>query len=195
MIRAAAAGGLLLLAACSTPSLVLMPDEEGTVGQVALLDTRCGDAEGVVGQANSRTAIGRACPRPRDAKLKDREQVLLETLPKGAKPFILPFQFDSDTLTSNAMAKLEEIKAEILDRGDGVEVQVIGYTDTEGEADYNEKLSLERAQKVLAELQATGVIPADAASEPIGRGERDLACPTDDNVPLACNRRAEVIVR
>jgi outer membrane protein OmpA-like peptidoglycan-associated protein len=87
---------------------------------------------------------------------------------------------------------LEMIKAEIAKRP-GAEVQVTGHTDTLGSDDDNDRLSMKRAAEI-EEVLANEGLPREMLSA-VGRGERELAVATDDNVANAENRRVQVIVR
>ncbi len=70
---------------------------------------------------------------------------------------------------------------------------VIGHTDTVGKAEANDELSLRRARAVGNLLVSKG-FPADLIT-PIGRGERELAVATADEVAEPRNRRVEILIR
>ena len=72
------------------------------------------------------------------------------------------------------------------------QIEVIGYTDTTGSAEYNLALSQRRAETVADELIRQGVPATDIAT--IGRGEQDLLVPTADGVNEPANRRVEIVV-
>ena len=70
---------------------------------------------------------------------------------------------------------------------------VIGHTDRVGTTQFNDGLSLQRAERVRRALVELGI-----ASERIrtaGRGERELLVSTADDVPEPRNRRVEINVR
>jgi OmpA-OmpF porin, OOP family len=70
---------------------------------------------------------------------------------------------------------------------------VVGHTDRQGSLEYNDGLSLRRAERVRAQLVRIGI-----AGERIGvagRGERAPLVPTEDGVAEPRNRRVEIIVR
>ena len=75
--------------------------------------------------------------------------------------------------------------------GAPVTVQVTGFTDTSGSADYNQRLSVRRADAVAAVLVQDGV-PHNALVV-TGRGQNDLRVPTPDGVREPQNRRVEVV--
>jgi outer membrane protein OmpA-like peptidoglycan-associated protein len=106
--------------------------------------------------------------------------------------FTVYFVFDKDELTAESLAQFNRIKAELAVRP-APEVVVIGHTDRVGALEYNDKLSLTRAETVRAALIAAGIMPLQM--EVAGRGEREPAVPTADEVKEPRNRRVEIIVR
>jgi len=70
---------------------------------------------------------------------------------------------------------------------------VAGHTDAVGTDQYNDALSLRRAERVSALLVARG-IPSDRITA-VGRGKRELLVPTPDGVAEPRNRRVEITVR
>ena len=62
-IGLAAAG--LLLSGCATSSLVLLPDDDGSQGALAVLEADGRPAGAVIGPGNSRTKLGDATPATR----------------------------------------------------------------------------------------------------------------------------------
>jgi outer membrane protein OmpA-like peptidoglycan-associated protein len=189
------AGLALALAGCASPSLVLLPDDEGHQGAVAVLETDGRPTETVIAQGNSRTKLGKATPvaKPLGAKgLKPGESALLDGLPPAWRSFILYFEQGTTKLTPQSQSALNEIRQEIARRS-GPEIEVTGHTDTVGSELDNDKLSMNRASEVLEWLASQGFDRSMMSA--VGRGERALMQPTMDNVDNAANRRVEVIVR
>ena len=73
------------------------------------------------------------------------------------------------------------------------DIVVTGHTDTVGSADSNDRLSMQRAERVKAFLMGIG-IPPDRI-QTAGRGERELLVPSADNIDEPRNRRVEINVR
>jgi outer membrane protein OmpA-like peptidoglycan-associated protein len=196
MIRAGlTASAVLLLGGCATSSLVLLPDDEGHQGSVAVLEAAGQPTAAVIASGNSRTALGDSTPvaKPLGGKgLNKREAALLTALPPPARSFLLYFEQGTVTLTPQSVAVLNALKAEISARS-GPEVEVIGHTDTIGSGEDNDDLSTRRADEVLTWLALQGLDRSIMSA--VGRGERELREPTADNVASAANRRVEVIVR
>jgi len=188
----AAAGLLLGLAACQHSSLVLLPDEGGGHGAVAVLEANGKPVDAVVSQPDSRTKLGDATPTTRPAQLKGDEIALLSGMPPPPKSFTLYFVEGTTDLTPESQPALAELRAEIA-RRPGVDVEVTGHTDTVGSAEDNDRLSQKRAEQILGLLATVGIDRSLMTA--VGRGERDLREPTMDNVESALNRRVEVLVR
>ena len=193
MRRLASVALCLVLAGCAHSSLVLLPDEDGRQGSIAILEPG-GAGETVVSQADTRTTLdGRPSTRPLGARgLKPSEAALLAALPPAPKRFSLYFLEGTTEMTATSAGRLTEIRAEVA-RRPGVEVQVTGHTDTVGNEAANDALSLKRAEEVLNFLVSQGF--SRNVMSAVGRGERELQVPTDDNVSSPVNRRVEVIVR
>ncbi len=189
------AAACFLLGGCATSSLVLLPDDEGHQGSVAVLEAGGKPTEAVIAQGNSRTKLGDPTPssQPLGEKgLKAQEAALLTSLPPPAKSFVLYFDLGTVTPTSESQAVLTALRAEIASRS-GPQVEVTGHTDTVGSEADNDRLSQQRAEEVLNWLAGQGFDRSLMSA--VGRGERELKEPTVDNFSSAANRRVEVIVR
>jgi outer membrane protein OmpA-like peptidoglycan-associated protein len=103
----------------------------------------------------------------------------------------LPFDYNSDKLTYDAIATLRQLGGALSDpKLVGYRFKIAGYTDAKGAADYNQKLSERRAQAVRDYLVAQYDVPADRL-ETVGYGLNNLADPTK---PLdAINRRVQIV--
>jgi len=102
--RALLIGAPFLLSACATSSLVLMPDDEGHQGSVAVLEANGQPTDAVISE-QSRTKLGDATPnsKPIGADgLKKDEAALLTNLPPPAKSFQL--YFDQGTVNSGVLS-------------------------------------------------------------------------------------------
>ena len=180
------------LAGCAHSSLVLLPDEDGGHGQVAILESGGKPTTAIVSEANSRASLGGAPSIKPLGNLKPEEAVLVNSLPPPAKSFTLYFLEGTTDMTPESAPVLEQIRAEIAKRP-GAEVQVTGHTDTVGSSADNDALSQKRAEEILNLLVSKGFDRTIMSA--VGRGERELKVPTADNVESPANRRVEVIVR
>lgn len=185
----------LSLVGCAHSSVVLLPDEDGGHGALAILQPGAPGGETLVSEANTRATLGRSRPsiRPLGSKgLTPSEATLLAALPPAARSFSLYFQQGTIEMTATSLALLEDIRAEVAKRP-GADVQVTGHTDTVGSEPDNDALSRRRAEEVLNLLASKGF--ARTMMSAVGRGERELKVPTADNVSSPVNRRVDVIVR
>ena len=190
--RGAVALLALGLAGCAHSSMVLLPDEDGGHGQVAILESGGKPTDAIVGEANSRASLGGTPSIKPVGALRPEETALVSDLPPPAKSFTLYFLEGTTDMTPESAPVLEELRAEIAKRP-GAEVQVTGHTDTVGSAADNDALSQKRAEEILNLLASKGFDRSIMSA--VGRGERELKVPTADNVESPTNRRVEVIVR
>lgn len=182
------------LGGCATPSLTLLPSEEGKQGAVAVLEENGTARETVVSELNSRTNLsGQPRTRPIDpSRLSARQRALLDALPQPPVRLTLYFREGTTKLTPESEPGLDFLRKEMKDRP-GAEVQVTGYTDTLGSEEDNDALSQRRAEEILSALAEQGLDRNMMSA--VGRGERDLRVTTDDGVREPANRRVVVTVR
>ncbi len=90
------------------------------------------------------------------------EEVVAEDIPEPEptpeKYYLRPiyFAFDSYTLSKDGMAKLD-ILTSILDMHPSLKLEITGYTDAKGAFDYNQLLSVNRAESVYKYLILNGI--------------------------------------
>jgi outer membrane protein OmpA-like peptidoglycan-associated protein len=107
------------------------------------------------------------------------------------------FDFDSADLRPDATETLEAALPLIAASGTGKgTVTIVGHTDSKGSDDYNDRLSLARAETVRAWLIDRGAVPESTGID--GRGERQPVAPnekadgSDDPEGRQKNRRVEI---
>jgi outer membrane protein OmpA-like peptidoglycan-associated protein len=192
-VRAAfAAASLGLLAACATDRVTLLDNEEGEAqfaiaditrpGKERVLDTQMSELR--LG-SNSRARAVRAV-RPEDAELMRR-------LPPGSAHFTLYFPTDDSRIPAAQMPILSSIRDQLIARGEGAQIEVVGFTDSVGSDEDNDILSRRRAEEVAQQLRYYG-FPV-AAQDAVGRGEDDAERALGDNVQSAAYRKVDVVVR
>jgi outer membrane protein OmpA-like peptidoglycan-associated protein len=101
------------------------------------------------------------------------------------------FEFDKSTLTMDSEQILWRAYSALLANGN-VEVVITGYTDNVGTPEYNEVLSLERAQTVKNWLVEKGI--ASNRMRTVGRGENEIIASNETDAGRAENRRIEFFV-
>lgn len=99
----------------------------------------------------------------------------------------ISFDFDSAALRPDQQPKLVNMCAS-MQALDGTVFQIIGHTDSSGSAEYNERLSLLRAQEVRRHLISSCGIP-ETMLKAIGMGETAPFSPEDPRADI--NRRVE----
>lgn len=203
MQRALRAGAVAavaaLLGACAAPPntrelVVLVPDQGGTTGAVAVTNPRGGDM--VLNKPYAATLLekGEAVPPPpvgRDEVAKYFGQAIAAQ-PQRPISFLLYFLGDSDEYTPESKEAFEMVFAEVA-RRKVAEIVVIGHTDRVGALDYNDTLSLRRAERVRKDFVDRGV--PEGSINVAGRGEREPIVRTADEVNEPRNRRVEINVR
>ena len=99
------------------------------------------------------------------------------------------FDFDSWTLTAEDLTVITNA-IDTARTGGQTHITVVGHTDTSGSADYNQKLSVRRANVVVEAMVDMGA--RRAAIQASGVGKTDLAVQTPDNTKEASNRRTVI---
>jgi outer membrane protein OmpA-like peptidoglycan-associated protein len=174
-------------------TVVVLPGADGRVGTVIV---ERGDARQVLDRAfASSRVVGEAAPQPgglSEAEVRERFAGTLRALPARPASFLLYFVTGRDELTAESNGELQRVLADLRSRP-VPDVIVIGHTDTVGSTDANDRLSVQRAERVKGFLVGIGIAPERI--QIAGRGERELLVPTADNVAEARNRRVEINVR
>ena len=112
--------------------------------------------------------------------------------PAPARTYLVFFDWDKADLTARAKQIIAEA-AQNASRVQLTRIEVNGYTDTSGTAAYNQKLSIQRAQNVAAELVRDGVPQNEIVTQ--GFGDTHLLVPTAAGVREPQNRRVEIILK
>lgn len=181
----------LLVACAPTGRVVLLPQANASTAVTvssasgnAVLDTPYAAAT-----VSSKGELRKASSS--EAEVKERYPDLLRLHPPTPQRFTLRFQPGTST-TPESAGELDAIIASARARAGG-EIVVVGHTDRQGAADANDALSLRRANAIRDVLTGKGFKPE--LVEAVGRGEREPAVATEDDVAEPLNRRAEIIVR
>jgi OOP family OmpA-OmpF porin len=109
--------------------------------------------------------------------------------PAAPREFTAMFEFDSWTLTAEDLTVITNA-IDTARAGGQTHITVVGHTDTSGSADYNQKLSVRRANVAIEAMVDMGA--RRAAIQASGVGENDLAVQTPDNTKEAKNRRTVI---
>lgn len=117
---------------------------------------------------------------------------LLAQQPARPRVFTVQFEPNGNRLAAGADTVLAEMRAALATLP-AAEVVITGHTDRVGTVETNDRLSLARAEAVRDILVAAGL--PRRAIQVAGRGEREPAVPTADEVAEARNRRVEIKIR
>jgi len=109
--------------------------------------------------------------------------------PAPSNDFTVYFDFDSWTLTAEDLTVITNV-INTARAGGQSRITVVGHTDTMGSADFNQRLSVRRANVVVEALVDMGA--RRAAIQASGVGKTDLAVQTPDQTREAKNRRTVI---
>ena len=112
--------------------------------------------------------------------------------PPEAKTYLVFFDWDKATLTTRATQVIVQAAADST-QSKLTEIDVSGYTDTSGTAQYNMGLSIRRVKAVASQLVADGVPEDEITAQ--GFGDTDLLVPTGPGVREPQNRRVEIVAK
>jgi outer membrane protein OmpA-like peptidoglycan-associated protein len=199
MVAVLAIMALLIVAAHHQPSVpppaaelvVVLPSADGHTGAVVV------EYDGnrtVLDQPYAANRIGRQSGPARltESEVRGTFGAALATIPARPASFLLYFTAGTDELTDESKAELARMLDE-LRRRPSPDILVIGHTDRVGSEPDNDRLSLQRAERVRTSLAAQGI--AGERIRAAGRGEREPVVQTADGVDEPRNRRVEINVR
>lgn len=170
-------------------TVVLLPGPDGRVGQVTV---QRGSQRTVLDEAYEASRSGGEAVRLSENEVRREYGPLLAALPPRPVSYVLYFVTGQDELTDDSKADMRRLLEELRSRPQS-DIQLIGHTDRVGKDASNDTLSLQRADRVKAELLGLGIAPGRVSSA--GRGEREPLVRTADGTEEPRNRRVEVIVR
>ncbi|BEP76584.1 hypothetical protein GmRootV59_44220 [Variovorax sp. V59] len=175
--------------------MVLLPQADDKPSAVIV---RAKDGEEVLSRPYQRAtaAIGASGAPVVDqadpAKVQADHKVLFDMRPPAPQRYTVYFEVGGTTLTPASQQVMNEALIAAQTRS-GSDIVVTGHTDTKGALEQNDMLSQRRAQEVV-QLFIERQFPARRI-EAVGRGERELAVPTADEVDEPRNRRVTIEVR
>jgi len=172
--------------------VVVLPGADGHVGTVVV--ERRGERM-VLNQAYAASRIVGGSPpqgeRMSAAEIRSEFAIALGALPEQPKSFLVYFLEGTDEFTAESRIEFAKILAELRERG-APDVVVTGHTDRVGSTQFNDRLSLQRAERVRGELAKLGI--PETRIQAAGRGEREPLVLTDDGISEPRNRRVEINV-
>jgi outer membrane protein OmpA-like peptidoglycan-associated protein len=106
---------------------------------------------------------------------------------------IVEFGFDSSALTDEAESRLEQLALKCREEK-GYLLEIVGYTSSDGNAEYNRRLSQRRADSVVRYLTEDGQLPLRRIITPHGFGAKNPVADNTTTEGRQKNRRVEVRV-
>lgn len=164
----------------------LIGNKSGNTAQGAIIGAMVGGATGAV--------IGKYMDKQAEEIDNDFEGAKVERIGEGIKITFdsgILFGFDSYALSSAAEENIAEL-AETLKKYEDTEILIEGHTDSLGSDDYNQRLSIERADAVASYLVKNGVAQNRISVE--GYGETQPIASNTTDAGRAANRRVEVAI-
>lgn len=195
MIRPGCLTGIaacLLLSACASERMVLLPSPDGRPSAVVVrdrFDERVLDKPYAAVVRRGGENLGYESSAE---EVRERFSAALAAQPERPVSYILYFEPGSEMLTPVSKVEFDKVRKEIAERA-ASEVTVIGHTDRVGSQQSNDELSKKRADGIRELLIQTGVRAEKL--EAVGRGERDPLLATEDEVDEPKNRRVEINLR
>ena len=196
MTRRTALTSLLALTSCGLPAnvVVLLPDENGAVGKVAV-HAENGSAELVdpleAVSVGSEAWVGNVFTARR-SDIDSEFAGALAATPRAPLIYILYFQSGSTELDPRSRADLAAATATAKGLSN-IDVSVVGHADATGTDAYNSALSLKRARTVSDALVSAGI--PNSVIEIAYHGASNPLIPTPRGVPQPRNRRVEITIR
>ena len=196
LLFAVGLAGILYLGMTAQPTstVVLLPDADGHAGKVEMQTASAKQALDQPYASADITHRGHFVAAVRDAAtVQKRYASTLAARPAAPESFTLVFESGSAVeLAPDFKVVLDRLLSAVA-RHPAPEVTVIGHTDRVGSVEDNDRLSIRRAENVRDKLVQAGM--AASMISIAGRGEREPALATADEVAQAENRRVEISVR
>jgi outer membrane protein OmpA-like peptidoglycan-associated protein len=192
---AALAIAVVIACGCATRSetIVLLPEKDGR--ETSIVVERDGKSAVVLDKpfaALTQSQFADKTYASNADEVAARFGAALAAQPARAISFTLYFIEGKEEFTDESKRIVDSIFDEIA-RRPVPDVVVIGHTDTVGSDQANDALALRRAELVRRELIGRGIAAQNVQAT--GRGKRELAVPTADNVAAPRNRRVVILVR
>ncbi len=184
-----------MVACAPKQQFILLPDPDGKVGSVTVSSTQ---GSRTLSQAYQTTGLDKSDVPLRETKILDLEKIetifkeALAIAPDPPLVFTMYFKTGSTALMDDSVEEVQKILAAIEKRR-STDIEVSGHTDRVAPDNFNQRLSMKRAQVVSGKLTEAGV--DEAHIQVTYHGEGNPKIETKDDVAEPLNRRVEVTVR
>ena len=187
---------ICLLSGCASSGVkvTLLPEENGKVGTISLIDNK--GMEHIINkpytalEISDNGAIKDSIENEKEISL--RYKTLMEVLPKKLQNYYFFFSSGSADLTSEQKKEIQDV-AKTIASNTIHQVICIGHSDSTGTPEGNEKVSSDRAKNVANELIANGIKSEIITLEYYG--DANPLVKTKQNVANEKNRRVEIILK
>lgn len=183
----------LLLTGCAKTTVVLLPDDGGSVGQVVV---QSAGKERILSKADQRVeatseSISQITSMSPES-VKKTFGAALKALPEKPESLIIMFDSESVRPTAESLPRIKQAAA-IITAQTSPSVELFGHTDHLGDSNYNQQLSDARAREVRRLLISRGV--SEKIINVRGFGAHDPLFPPVSGKAEPRNRRVEIFIR
>lgn len=120
-----------------------------------------------------------------------RSQVVKDLMETGSfSTNAIQFATNSDKLTDASTAAIQQL-ADALKENAGLQLKIVGHTDSDGDAEKNMQLSKKRATAVKVKLVSMGIETSRLQTD--GKGENEPVADNANEAGKAANRRVQFI--
>jgi outer membrane protein OmpA-like peptidoglycan-associated protein len=183
---------LFALDACRQALFVVLPNEDGSVGAITIDDGKTtATLDRPLAAAEMRGGAG-AVAKVEQNEITDIFAAAFSARPVLPRHFRFFFELDSDRLTAESAASYSTLYADLKRRA-VYEVNIVGHADALGAEQYDQDLSLDRAEAIRDALVKDGFDMR--AITVAARGYKEPLVPTPPQTPEPRNRRVEITVR
>jgi outer membrane protein OmpA-like peptidoglycan-associated protein len=177
--------GAVIGAAAGGAAGAVIGNQSGHTVRGAIIGAVVGGAAGAI--------IGRSMDKRAEELRNNVPGATVERVGEGIQvtfPSGLLFDFDSSEIRGDAASNLDRL-AEHLNKYDDTNLLVAGHTDATGSDEYNQALSVRRAEAAARYLHNRGVVRTIATA---GLGEREPIASNDTDSGRQLNRRIELAI-
>ena len=187
---------LFSLMGCGAQRLIiLMPDSDGHVGKAEVLTL---GGKQLLDKPGDLTHVTTWKAAPSDVVTANPAFIAaifgeaLAVEPAPSWKLALYFETGTAVLTAESLKAIANVAA-IVEQRKAINIAISGHTDGVGSDSFNNKLAMERANRVKDLLQKRGITPQLISVSSHGKGAP--AVPTPDGIAEPRNRRVEVIIQ
>nr|WP_319493457.1 OmpA family protein [uncultured Desulfobacter sp.] len=191
------AGTLFLFSCGAKTTVILLPEQDNQDNKAGSVIVENDASFITLEKPYSCATVGQAASKidtktVEKTKVQDQYKTLFQAEPLKPVSILLYFEFGSDRLQPESAALIDDV-LRLAKAREPSEVNIIGHSDTKGDADYNYKLALGRA-KVVEKILKDADIDLRHVSV-TSHGENDPLVMTGDDVSEEKNRRVEIMVK